>query len=494
MSLNDVPIGGPVMQATLGAALDVEPAEAAWWTVNGLAGLAYGWSVPDVDGTPQPPDPLNDVFPQRRWPIDAANGDPPPQTDVSTRWSRSFDIHEDDEAGAVIADGDGLVVVERSGTPWMATLNGLGNPTWQEQSTPLMTVEAAARTAAGGLVTAGATGNGGVRVERFDADARSQWAEQIDIDGTESGTWSAVVPAGDGVILAGNVRHPDGTDAAALIGVDGRGDVRWATEIDPGPLHTDVNVRAVEKAPNGDLLIVGQAWYFPDQAHDRWHAFVIRIRPDGTMSGFTIDSSTLATGIAVQPDGSYAISGQTATTGSEHDHESWVAEFAPDDTLQWSSTYLDRPAGELSSVHGMATGVAAVAGGYVVSGVTGQDSWLIRTDRTSMPLWSKTFVGAAGDTLTGVVAMPTGVAAYGQTATTDPVHHADIWVVRTNSDGMVHFDPDSGFDTINGAVQWSDGPAHTVAPLDLTQSAGTWTATPGATGTTAVTAINNALA
>ena len=61
--------------------------------------------------------------------------------------------------------------------------------------------------------------------------------------------------------------------------------------------------------------------------------------------------------------------------------------------------------------------------------------------------------------------MPNGVAAYGQTATTDPAHHADIWVVRTSIDGMVHFDPASGFDTINGAVQWSDGPAHTVAPL-----------------------------
>ena len=495
MSIDGVPIGGPVLQASLGAVLDVDPGDAPWWTINGLAGLGYGWSMPDVDdGKPLPPDRIYELFTQRPWLIADADGDPPPLADASTRWSRSFDIHEDDEAGAVIADGDGLVVLERDGTPWMATLSGLGNPTWQEQSTPLMTVEGAARTAAGDLVTAGASGLGGVRVERFDAARRSEWAEQIDIDNLQSGTWSAVVPTGEGVIVAGNVRHTDGTDAAALVAVDGQGDVRWATEIDPGPLHTDVNVRAAERAPNGDLLIVGQAFYFPDAAHDRWHAFVMRVRPDGTVSGFTIDSSTLATGIAVQPDGSYAISGQTATTGNEHDHESWVAEFAPDDTLLWSSTYLDRPAGELASVHGMATGITPVAGGYVVSGVTGDDSWLIRLDRTGMPLWSKTFVGAAGDTLTGVVAMPDGVAAYGQTATTDPAHHADIWVVRTNIDGMVHFDPDSGFDTINGAVQWSSGPAHTVAPLDLTPTAATWTIAPGLTGTTAVTATNYTLA
>jgi hypothetical protein len=31
----------------------------------------------------------------------------------------------------------------------------------------------------------------------------------------------------------------------------------------------------------------------------------------------------------------------------------------------------------------------------------------------------------------------------------------DLWIVRTNVDGMAHFDVDSGFDTVNGAVQWN---------------------------------------
>ena len=63
MSLNDVPIGGPVMQASLGAALDVDPGETPWWTINGLAGLGYGWSMPDIDdGTPFLPDRLYDLF------------------------------------------------------------------------------------------------------------------------------------------------------------------------------------------------------------------------------------------------------------------------------------------------------------------------------------------------------------------------------------------------------------------------------------------------
>ena len=56
-------------------------------------------------------------------------------------------------------------------------------------------------------------------------------------------------------------------------------------------------------------------------------------------------------------------------------------------------------------------------------------------------MWSKTLIGTGSDTLTDVVAMPTGVAAFGETNTTDPVGSsmADIWVVRVNYDGMVNF-------------------------------------------------------
>jgi len=48
----------------------------------------------------------------------------------------------------------------------------------------------------------------------------------------------------------------------------------------------------------------------------------------------------------------------------------------------------------------------------------------------------------------------------------------DRWVLRTNIDGMVHFDPARGFDTVNDAVQ---GRTHSQAiPKDAgsTASAG----------------------
>ena len=501
LSISDIPIGGPVLAASLGARLEVDLGAADWWVLQGLAGLEAGWSWPEADGSPQPPA-FEELFPRREWRIDDADDDGP-VGDVSTRWSHSFGIHNGDDAGAIVADGDELAIVERDNSNWMATLDGLGNPTWQEQQSNLVGyVDAVTRTADDDLVIAG-THSPGVRVERFDAAERDSWAKQIDIDDVESGLWSAVVPTAGGVIVAGNVRHPSGEERAALIDVGDDGTVRWVTEIDPGATYPSVEISAVSATPRGDLLVVGKTLSYPDSAHENSEAFVMRVDRNGTVrTAFAVGrdasgSGEAATAVAVQPDGSYAISGQAAATAG--DHYSWVAEFSPNDQLRWSSTYLDRPASELASHYGMATGIAPVDGGYVVTGFTGMsssDSWVMRVDRTGMPVWSKSFIGTGTDLLTDAVAMPTGVAAFGQTTTSDPIGStfADLWVVRMSADGMVHFDAGSGFDTVNGAVQWHRNTTHAITPLTPTQTFPAATVTDAPAGTVPAAAVNNALA
>jgi len=63
--------------------------------------------------------------------------------------------------------------------------------------------------------------------------------------------------------------------------------------------------------------------------------------------------------------------------------------------------------------------------------------------------------------------MDEGVAAFGHTQTTNPAGNGfhDLWLVRTNIDGMLHFDADSGFDTVSGAVQWTPTSVHVQLPL-----------------------------
>jgi hypothetical protein len=133
-----------------------------------------------------------------------------------------------------------------------------------------------------------------------------------------------------------------------------------------------------------------------------------------------------------------------------------------------------------------------------VSGTTGSptDAWLMRIDGSGMPVWAKSFIGTENDELTGVVAMPTGVAAFGSTETTVSVAGGfdDIWVVRTSVDGMVHFDPASGFRTVNGAAQWSHATDHEVRPiLQPVVTAPTFTISDTAFGATPIAAIETPL-
>ena len=92
--------------------------------------------------------------------------------------------------------------------------------------------------------------------------------------------------------------------------------------------------------------------------------------------------------------------------------------------------------------------------------------------------------------------MPTGVAAFGHTTTSDPIGStfADLWVVRMNADGMVHFDASSGFDTVNGAVQWHRNTTHAINPAhaDADDPGGDGDGCPA--GTVPAAAVNNSLA
>jgi hypothetical protein len=470
MLLNGVPIGGPALIAALGAQLDVNLAARPWWSLDGTAGLKYAWATPDPAGLPQLPRRPPSLFPAAHFPIAHAHDDGP-VADVATRWSRAFDVANSDIAGAVLPIGERLVVAENASSPWMATLDGTGIPIWQHTNPESSGSEAAGRSAGGSLLTAGRRGSGGLRTGSFDSVTGSQdWFKEVFVADATSAVWPAITPTTGGALIGGAVRR--GTTAVerpTLVAVDDSGGVS-VTEIDPGQGSGDAAIIDMVGAPDGTLLAVGNVAYaLPDRSIDQGNVLIMRLEPDGTPIASRVLGgrfSDVATGVAVQPDGSYAISGQTVD-GAGGATRPWVASFDADDDLLWSSLYADGPDGRSAR----ATGITTVAGGdYVVTGTTGttaKDAWMIRLDDTGMPLWSKSYVGAGEDELTGVVTVGSGVAAAGHTNTTNPAGNSfkDLWLVRTNRDGMLHFDAASGFDTVNGAVQWQYTTNHTVVAL-----------------------------
>lgn len=69
VSISGIPIGGPVLAASLGIELNVDLQDPQWWTLDGLAGLKYGWSMPDLLGAPKPPRRMPTLVPNSRWNI-----------------------------------------------------------------------------------------------------------------------------------------------------------------------------------------------------------------------------------------------------------------------------------------------------------------------------------------------------------------------------------------------------------------------------------------
>ena len=392
------------------------------------------------------------------------------------------------------------MIAEDDANPWLTELDGLGNPTWQQTGSQSSGTQAMARTDTGNVLVAGVRGSGDLGVRRVTADGTPEWSKYVDLADATSAEWSAIIPTTDGAIVAGNVRRAStAVERPTLISLDDAGDLQWATEIDPGLGSGDATIVDVVETPDGDLLAVGIVNYeLPDLSISQSNLLIVRLDRDGTATeSYVVGGrfSDVVTGVAVQSDGSYAISGQTTVTEGVDDY-SWVASFDAHNILRWSSTYADRP----DAGYAMATGIAAVGGGdYVVSGTTGMvgtDGWMIRIDSSGMPVWSKSYIGDDEEQLAGVVTMPHGVAAFGHTQTTDLAADDgfyDLWLLRTNVDGMVHFDSDSGFDTVNGAVQWSPTANHVQLQLSPTNAPVTATVTDALIAVTATNATNSLL-
>ncbi len=69
VSISGIPYGGPVLAASLGIELDVDLQDQPWWTLDGLAGLKYGWSMPDLLGAPNRRGGCRQLVPNSRWNI-----------------------------------------------------------------------------------------------------------------------------------------------------------------------------------------------------------------------------------------------------------------------------------------------------------------------------------------------------------------------------------------------------------------------------------------
>jgi hypothetical protein len=241
-------VGGPSMGSAFGAALTVDP---TGWDLDGLAKVVTGWAfrdpvtlLPNVPANPQ-------TFEFPRWDIASAQTLPDLQT--STRWSEVFDIGGDDDAGAIVSSANGLRVLEAGAYSWLASLDGLGAPEWQD-TVPEPTVgEVMSNALNGDLIVAGPSG-------RRDASGAPLWTRQLTVPGASRVTCEAMVPSpSNGIIIAGDATH-GGSHWPILAAIDANGSVEWSTEVDMGLGSTSPEIHALALAPTGEIVAVGSVY------------------------------------------------------------------------------------------------------------------------------------------------------------------------------------------------------------------------------------------
>jgi hypothetical protein len=495
IAIEGIPIGGPVIGTDLSAVLAIDGGNGIW-DLNGLGEIVGGWTFLDpATLLPDIPDDLPVLRTLPEWDIDDGTI---PAIERSTRWSRVFDISNDDEAAAALPDGEGLIVFERGGYNWFASLDGLGVAGTQSTSVRSMITKAIVRAHNGDILVTGASGTA-IRIDRYTPSGDEIWTRTLSVPGASRTTAETMIPSSsDGAILAGAVTRGGGNrPIVAAIRADGT--VEWATEVEMGAGSTSPVIEALAETPTGEILGIGKVSYTDNPSYPACtiygnNALVLRLDAQGNpLSARAVGGRghENAHAVAMFGDGSYVIGGDDGSAP----HGVWLAALRADDSVRWSASYQSRP--DIPGLHSDSTpnGLTALDGsGLLVTGYTGatagKDAWIMRVDDEGMPRWVKSYISDDLDELDGVFTMPDGLAAFGRTGKTESTSsYEDLWVVRTSVDGMLHFDPATGFDTESTDAQWRRSATtpgvHTLAPVPFATSldgapAAAFTAVPAA--------------
>ena len=460
---NGAPVGGPTISADFGATIRLEPLANPWWTIDSFVEIEAGAEL--LGGA----DVSTPIWSEQMRVADA--GGPVPTAPSTTRWSRSFDLSDTEDATSIVPVGRGFLVVGNGQGPtneaWIALLDETGSPIWERLSgtPPIGSRPAEAHELSDGGFVIGAVDaiNGDARIDRIDAFGNLVWTS-VYADGA-GGTLhlETLLPRDDdGFVFAGRVTR--GSDKTpVVVFVDDRGAIESALEYDLAGLSTDGGFSALHADDDGGLIAAGYAHWqdtaaFIDQTIAGKNALVCRITPDRRLDWARVIGGTgadEALDVDVDTDGTLVVCGHV----SGEANDGWVARLGADGFIEWSGVY----AGDGSSGNDRFTSVAVVAeGGYLVTGTTNvgasQDAWAMMTSTAGMPLWFKSMRGADTDALVDVVALGDGLVACGSTKSTGPNQVGmvgDAWVVRASVDGMLHFDAASGLDVVNDGARWS---------------------------------------
>lgn len=294
-----------------------------------------------------------------------------------------------------------------------------------------------------------------------------QWQKCLGSTANDLGFSVAVVPNGNGYILAGNtlgnngdVSGNHGGSDAWIVEIGLTGNISWQKTF--GGTAGDY-ADAIISTSDGGFIFSGHTISNDGDLsgftnHGDYDAWIVKINPDKsiawqkTFGGSAYDdaSSIIQTG-----DGGYLVAGSTNSndvdfTGSHGNNDAWVLKLNSTGDLVWKKLYG-------GSLYDAANTILPVADGYMVcassasndgdlSGFSthgGKDAWFFKINDTGDILWQKTYGGSNDDNGNGIRTKSDG--SYVISATTASNNgdvtgnhgNVDTWVANITSSGSI---------------------------------------------------------
>lgn len=232
-----------------------------------------------------------------------------------------------------VRDGRGVVAGGmRRGKAWLTAFDGEGAPGWTVELAGLDEVTAM-MPAGDGVVVAGVTGRsttsaGTSRLYAIDAGGATRWTTALPEGGP--GELFAIAALGDGGIAVGQAPDAGGRDGAWLVRF-GAGGAIQSSQVLAG--NDVAAARAVAATSDGGLVVAGSSFEAPRGRR----ASVWRFDAAGQLAWQRAygDGESFARGVAATPDGGAVVVGATQPAGATL--RPWIVAIDPRGALRWTA-------------------------------------------------------------------------------------------------------------------------------------------------------------
>lgn len=295
-----------------------------------------------------------------------------------------------------------------------------------------------AEATAGGYILAGYTADSTVNdtdayVVRMNTSGDTLWTKTLNGTSSRKDLFYKVINTADGgfAFCGYSTSYGAGSDDSYWVKMDGNGNVLWTKTL--GGIGKDRAQEIIQTA-DGGYAITGYTTSAPAQYYD---AFIIRTNSAGdTLWTRRYGSSGYddANSIRELPDGGFIIGGQSTNGGTGLDL--YLVRTNSAGTALWTNRWGTAGTDNIEHIVRNSDGTFILGGGTDdLSGLGGNDGYIVKTDTGGTQIWAKIYGGTDQDDFHRIEATTDGgFIASGTSRSSGPLE-PNMWLMKTDANG-----------------------------------------------------------